>query len=666
VRRVLSSPFQFFREVVARGPRLVATGSAIVLLAACSTLGISIQSAAPAGASPATQTWVAQTFPGDEAWNTSCPSVSDCFSAAGDIVATTNGGSSWAAQSAPNSVEFTTIDCPTTQVCYAEGQQFEIDPGFPIYTTNNGGASWTLTTGSVAFPNSMACTSIFQCVAVGQSGTSSTTNGGTTWTPESLPTGATTLEAAACSSNAVCYAVGGSTSGGGALFASSNGGATWTPQSLPFTVDALNGISCASSTACTAVGVNAIVSTDDGGVTWDTQPLPTGVGSLNAVSCPTGTICYAGGGDGSDHAIVVGSNDGGSTWTTQTLPSGMSWVASMSCPSSNSCFAGGENTADRGEMFNGTSPSTTPTCSGTGVGNPTLSVGYWMAGSNGAVYSCGDAPFYGSLVTLGVTPTHPIVGMAACPSGVGYWLAASDGGVFSFGLHGFPSGGYYGSMGGKPLNEPIVGMAATSDCLGYWLVASDGGIFSFGDAHFAGSTGSLTLNKPIVGMADSPFSPSPTAPGYWLAASDGGLFAFNVPFLGSTGCLTLNQPVVGIAVSSDTTTVGTNTACHTGALTAGGYWLVASDGGVFSFGNSHFLGSTGCLTLNQPVVGMAVSPDASTVGSNTACDASLLPAGGYWMDAADGGVFSFGNAQFAGSLPGSGINVDDVVDMVVT
>jgi hypothetical protein len=36
-----------------------------------------------------------------------------------------------------------------------------------------------------------------------------------------------------------------------------------------------------------------------------------------------------------------------------------------------------------------------------------------------------------------------------------------------------------------------------------------------------------------------------------------------------------------------------------------GYWMVASDGGVFAFGDAAFLGSTGSLALNQPIVGMA-------------------------------------------------------------
>ena len=64
-----------------------------------------------------------------------------------------------------------------------------------------------------------------------------------------------------------------------------------------------------------------------------------------------------------------------------------------------------------------------------------------------------------------------------------------------------------------------------------------------------------------------------------------------------------------------------------------GYWLVASDGGIFSFGDARFYGSTGALTLNRPIVGMAATPDGR----------------GYWLVASDGGIFSFGDARFYGS-----------------
>ena len=62
-----------------------------------------------------------------------------------------------------------------------------------------------------------------------------------------------------------------------------------------------------------------------------------------------------------------------------------------------------------------------------------------------------------------------------------------------------------------------------------------------------------------------------------------------------------------------------------------GYWLVASDGGIFAYGAAEFWGSTGGIRLNAPIMGMAVD-DAT---------------GGYWMVGSDGGVFSF-DAPFYG------------------
>ena len=42
--------------------------------------------------------------------------------------------------------------------------------------------------------------------------------------------------------------------------------------------------------------------------------------------------------------------------------------------------------------------------------------------------------------------------------------------------------------------------------------------------------------------------------------------------------------------------------------TATGYWLVASDGGVFTYGDAAFYGSTGAIALNKPIVAMAADP----------------------------------------------------------
>ncbi len=192
--------------------------------------------------------------------------------------------------------------------------------------------------------------------------------------------------------------------------------------------------------------------------------------------------------------------------------------------------------------------------------------GYWLAGSDGGVFSFGTARFHGSTGNLRLN--QPIVGIAGTPTGKGYWLVALDGGVFSFG-----DARFHGSTGGVRLNQPVVGLGPTRSGKGYWLVAADGGIFSFGDARFHGSTGSIRLNQPIVGMAATP-----TGRGYWLVAADGGIFSFgDARFHGSTGAIRLHEPIVAMAPTPS----------------GKGYWLVAADGGVFSYGDARYLGGLG-------------------------------------------------------------------------
>jgi hypothetical protein len=133
----------------------------------------------------------------------------------------------------------------------------------------------------------------------------------------------------------------------------------------------------------------------------------------------------------------------------------------------------------------------------------------------------------------------------------------------------------------------------------------------------------LSAAVPQVGPAQAASGAAAPASGYWLVATDGGIFSFgDAAFYGSTGAIKLNKPIVGMAP----TTSGK------------GYWLVASDGGIFSFGDAGFYGSTGAIKLNKPIVGMA----PTTSGK------------GYWLVASDGGVFTFGDAGFFGSGQPSG------------
>ena len=176
--------------------------------------------------------------------------------------------------------------------------------------------------------------------------------------------------------------------------------------------------------------------------------------------------------------------------------------------------------------------------------------------------------------------------MAATPDGGGYWLVASDGGVFSFG-----DARFHGSTGAIHLNRPVVGMASTADGGGYWLVASDGGVFSFGDA-----TVQRVDRGPGTVGADRRDGGQPgrrRATGWWPRTA--GCSRSAPPFDGLGRGAPSGRPIVGMAATPG----------------GGGYWLVASDGGVFAFGDATFEGSTGGIPLVRPVVGGATGTDLS-------------------------------------------------------
>jgi hypothetical protein len=138
-------------------------------------------------------------------------------------------------------------------------------------------------------------------------------------------------------------------------------------------------------------------------------------------------------------------------------------------------------------------------------------------------------------------------------------------------------------------------------------------VLAFGGAPQLGPYPGRTLNASFINIAATR-----SGRGYWVVASDGGVFSYgDARFYGSTGALRLRMPVVDMAPTA----------------TGRGYWLVALDGGVFAFGDARFHGSLGGVRLAAPIIGIASTPTGK----------------GYWMVGADGGVFAFGDARYRGS-----------------
>ena len=232
--------------------------------------------------------------------------------------------------------------------------------------------------------------------------------------------------------------------------------------------------------------------------------------------------------------------------------------------------------------------------------------------------------------------------------------------------------------GPRPSRRAPPSPSAARAAAGYRFVASDGGIFDFGRRAFEGSTGALTLQKPIVGMAATPSGerllagrlrrrhlrlrrrpllrlrrrdpsqpahrghgrrrptarllagglrrrhlllrrrqllrlhrrhpPQPAHRGHGGHARRRRLLAGGLrrrhlllrrrQFYGSTGAIHLNQPIVGMAATPG----------------GKGYWLVASDGGIFSFGDASSTAPPAPSTSTSPSWAWRPRPAARATG----------------------------------------------------
>ncbi len=174
-----------------------------------------------------------------------------------------------------------------------------------------------------------------------------------------------------------------STKGHPGIVTSTNGGATWRPETLPAPrgLSFLIGLSCPTATTCVAVGeagnpeigsIGLVLVTHDGGATWRRAPLPTPLSTptpgvqLFGVSCSSGATCVALGtgrlpptttgttscGPGCTEVppaanpnatglVAITTSNGGATWTASVVPESTPWWPNDLTCSGGSCHAVG-------------------------------------------------------------------------------------------------------------------------------------------------------------------------------------------------------------------------------------------------------------------------------------------------------------------------------------
>jgi hypothetical protein len=246
---------------------------------------------------------------------------------------------------------FNSLSCTSLNFCLAVGGSGGGNGIAATSTTD--GSSW----GSSALPAgtpmlyASTCWDQDKCVAVGKGASVSTTNGGTSWTLSALPVAETTLLGVTCPSGQVCLASGMSSTGMGpnlgVVVDSSDGGKTWTRADTPRSTSAVGAVACPTTTTCIAVGDSLIVS-NDSGRTWNYEGVSGGTQALRSISCSSSTTCVAVGANlGAQFnptlsASAIITTNGGQTWTGASLPEGSGGVQYLSCISSN-CVGAGTN-----------------------------------------------------------------------------------------------------------------------------------------------------------------------------------------------------------------------------------------------------------------------------------------------------------------------------------
>jgi hypothetical protein len=488
------------------------------------------------------------------------------------------------------------------------------------------------------------------------------------------------LDAVSCAAVGVCVAVGFYAVSGTqhALIETLSGG-RWTAQDAPVPPDAATGsnfgaflqsVDCPTPEACAAVG-NYRATSPSGGQfglletetngAWSAQaaPQPSAAAAdqqvnVSSVSCPGLGPCAATGSyqtgtfpSVSSPFLLRASTDGSWTAADAPLPAGsgtgnnsFSQLSDISC--ATSCEAVGQVELQTGQFVGLLEQLSS------GIWTPSLAPDPSNAGTQGAGLNGVSCTFDGICTAVGSYNDQAGGGQPLIETINGTAVTATEGPQ--------PDDTATGSGSAGTLNAISCLSATTCAAVGFYrndtnsgmdvalTLDSSGGTWSAPAIAMpanagAGSSASSILSSVSCssrGACDAVGNYADTAQngfglvesfvpagGYWSVASDGGIFNYGVAgFYGSTGGQRLAAPMVGMAETPG----------------GGGYWEVAADGGIFNYGNAPYDGSAGNVHLNAPIVGMAATPDG----------------GGYWLVASDGGIFNYGDAGFhgsAGSLP---------------
>jgi hypothetical protein len=429
-------------------------------------------------------------------------------------------------------------------------------------------------------------------------------------------------------------------------------------------------VTCAAGADCLAVGtVLGATGNPAGtlverwnGASWTVVPSPTPNGSaggiLQGVSCASGSDCWALGyttdTNGGPLNILAEHWDGSSWSIVPTDPSGQTFdqLTSVSCVGSSNCWAvgaagpvqqnpnflpifpaaaGGQGLIEHwdGHTWSATTSYSAPSPEGSYLSHVACldASDCWASGST--TNSSGSASgtlmerWNGSSWSMVATPDPPntpgsILAGVSCLDAAHCWAVGSSGTFGGGGGSGFQPNNLIEIWNGSAWSiQPSPNVTAVSFLNSVTCQSVE--CWAVGSSITTPQGNDPGLRSLIEQMVLPPASNQR----FLLSARDGGIFTFgDAAFYGSMGAVHLNQPVVGIAATPD----------------GHGYWEVASDGGIFTFGDAAFYGS---------VPGQAIRSQSPIAAIGSTADGQ-----GYWLVTSNGSVFAYGDANYLGSLGG--------------
>ncbi len=317
--------------------------------------------------------------------STSCADPSHCVAVGSSpdyqsptSIASSDGGLDWQSGTFPSgsSGPLNGVSCIDAQHCWAAGTS---SSGYPtVYATSDGALAWANQSSALPGTSSGGALSAISCVVASgnddcwaagivnsESAVYLTTNGGTSWTLDTLSTSDIPLVTMSCvnGSGAVsCWTTGNQY--GVIIYTTSNGGSSWSTQTNPPNAASISSISCPSTTSCFAAGQisngnypnsGAIFALSGG--SWSTSFQSSPWYSIAGISCVSSTDCVATGlwswnstFASQDGAVLTWN---GTSWSvgisvsgasvSNTMPGSMQdgGATAVSCPTATSCFATG-------------------------------------------------------------------------------------------------------------------------------------------------------------------------------------------------------------------------------------------------------------------------------------------------------------------------------------